>query len=95
MLIVSCKLIIINSSLPVYYPGVEFSFSEGDFRAVEADLPSVPVTITKNQGATLANPVVFRVTPLTIQQAEDLRIIPSYTPPDDDNVSPSRASMNH
>jgi len=53
---------------------------------------SVPVTIAKNQDATIANPVVFRVTPLTIDQALAMRII--TTPPPNSFVSPTTASKN-
>lgn len=40
----------------------------------------------------LANPVWFRITPLTVQQALDRMIITSY--PDDDSMSPNRASTH-
>ena len=60
------------------------------YRATE-DEEIADVEISKNPGFTLANPVTFRITPLTVQQALDRGIIDSYPTPDDENVSPSRA----
>ena len=65
--------------------------SAPDFSATE-DVEIVDVRISKNhEEFTLANPVTFRITPLTVQQALDRGIIDSYPTPDDENVSPSRA----
>ena len=69
---------------------ITFRLSEADFRAVE-DEEIANVKISKDQQFTLANPVTFRITPLTIQQALDRGIIDFYQTPDDENVSPSRA----
>jgi hypothetical protein len=71
--------------------GTEFELSEDDFRATEPpDMTFMPVFIAKD--GTLANPVTFRVTPLTVLEAE-ARGIANFTRPADDNVSPSIASM--
>ena len=69
---------------------ITFELSEADYRATE-DEETADVRISKNQDFTLANPVTFRVTPLTVQQALDRGIIDSYPTPGDENVSPSRA----
>ena len=50
----------------------------------------MPVFIEKTTGE-LANSVIFRVTPLTVQEAED-RHITNFTHPLND-ISPSIASM--
>jgi hypothetical protein len=63
-----------------------------DFRATEPpDMTFMPVFIEKGDGI-LANPVIFRVTPLTVQEAE-ARGITNFTRPADDYFSPSIASM--
>ena len=69
---------------------ITFGLSEADFGATE-DEEIANVKISKNQDVRLANPVTFRITPLTVQQALDRGIIDSYPTPDDENVSPSRA----
>ena len=69
---------------------ITFELSEPEYRAVE-DGEFANVTISKKQGFTLANPVTFRITPLTVQQALDQGIIDFYPTPENENVSPSRA----
>ena len=71
---------------------ITFELSEADFRANESE-KTANVQISKNQDLRLANPVTFRITPLTVQQALDREIIDSYPIPDNENVSPSRAGM--
>ena len=64
--------------------------SEPNFRATEGE-EIANVRISKSLEFSLANPVTFRITPLTVQQALDRGIIDSYPTPDNENVSPSRA----
>jgi hypothetical protein len=72
----------------------EFELSEEDFRATEPpDMTFMPVFIAKGTGP-LANPVTFRVTPLTVQEAE-ARGITSFTRPDTHRFSPSIAGMRY
>jgi hypothetical protein len=52
----------------------------------------MPVFIAKGTG-TLANPVLFRVTPLTVQEAEAQNIL-NFTRPANDDISPSIAGEN-
>ena len=51
----------------------------------------MPVKISKNQDVLLANDAVFRVTPLTIDQALARGVLLSYIEPLDEDVSPSKA----
>ena len=67
---------------------MEFSLSEDDFRENEAPNAMMEIEIAKD--GILANPVLFRVTPLTVTDAERLNIL-NFTRPDDDDVSPSVA----
>ena len=69
---------------------ITFGLSEADFLATE-DEAIANVKIFKKKKITLANPVTFRITPLTVQQALDRGVIDSYPTPADENVSPSRA----
>jgi hypothetical protein len=74
--------------------GVEFELSDDEFQAVEPpDMTFMPIYITKLSCSrnVLANPVRFRVTPLTVQEAEAQRVTNFTRPPDDLN-SPSTAS---
>ena len=61
---------------------------EDDFRENEAPNAMMEIEISKD--GILANPVLFRVTPLTITDAERLNIL-TFTRPADDDVSPSVA----
>ena len=83
-------MIIVTCIVSLLHTVITFELSEADFRAVE-DEEIANVKISKNQEFTLANPVTFRITPLTVQQALVRGIIDSYPTPDDENVSPSRA----
>ena len=69
---------------------ITFELSEPEYRAVEGE-EFAGVKISKKQRFVLANPVTFRITPLTVQQALDQGIIDSYPTPEDETVSPSRA----
>ena len=72
--------------------GSEFGLFEEEYQATEPpDMFFIPVFIAKGFG-TLANPVTFRVTPLTVQEAE-ARGITNFTRPPDNNVSPSIAGI--
>ena len=65
--------------------------SEDDYRANEFDL-YVPVKISKASGKTLANPVIMRITPMTVERALMLDIISLDVIGNDSRVSPNRAS---
>ena len=67
---------------------MEFSLSEDDFRENEAPNAMMGIEIAKD--GILANPVLFRVTLLTVTDAERLNIL-KFTRPADDDVSPSLA----
>ena len=81
---------------------LEFQLSKDSFRKGEGDISPgdltavMEVLITKNQDVFLANPITFRITPLTVQQALDNGVID--TVPDEigplDRRSPNRAGMN-
>ena len=71
--------------------GVEFSLSEDDFRENEAPNAMMEIGIAKD--GILANPVLFRVTPMTVLEAERSNIV-NFTRPADDNVSPSIAGKD-
>ena len=51
----------------------------------------MPVRISKGAGVTLANPVTFKITPLTVSQALAMGIIESSDLPPISRVSPNRA----
>ena len=59
-----------------------------DYRENEAPNAMMEIRVAKD--GILANPVLFRVTPLTVTEAERLNIL-NFTRPDDDDVSPSVA----
>ena len=67
---------------------MEFSLKEDDFR--ENEKPNALMGIEIAKDGILANPVLFRVTPLTVTDAERLNIL-NFTRPADDDVSPSVA----
>ena len=77
----------------VYCVGVTFELSEEDYRSREGDIPGfMPVIISKDSEVFIANPIVFRVIPLTLGQAEAQRLIPDVIPTITDNpFSPVRA----
>ena len=60
-----------------------FQFSEDDYRATEMPNAMMPVRITRSPpDVVLDNPVTFSITPLTVQQALDLDILPASIPAD-------------
>ena len=61
---------------------------ETDFRENEAPNAMMEIAISKD--GILANPVLFRVTPLTVTDAERLNIL-TFVRPHGDDVSPSVA----
>ena len=69
--------------------GVEFELSEDDYQQSEEPDALMEVRIAKTRGR-LANPIRFRVIPLTVIEAESMGIA-NYTRPADDDVSPSIA----
>ncbi len=70
---------------------VSFELSDDDYRVIEFEL-SIPVNIRKAPGRTLANPVVMRVTPMTVERALMLDIISLDVIGVDSPISPNRAS---
>jgi hypothetical protein len=85
-------ILVSNITHFLLYVGINFELLEQNFRATEPpDMTFMPVFIGKGDG-TLANPVTFWVTPLTVQEAEARRIR-NFTRPVDDSVSPSIAGM--
>ena len=68
--------------------GVEFSLTNDDFRQNEAPNALMEIHIAKD--GVLANPVFFRLKPMTVLEAERSGIL-NFTRPADDNVSPSIA----
>ena len=56
----------------------------------EAEGATIPVRITKDENMVLANPVTFRLTPLTVDAALERGIISEF--PVEDPRSPNRAS---
>ena len=53
-------------------------FSEDDYFASEGTNDAVPVRIIKDTNARLANPVTFRVTPLTVDDALAQGVIDNF-----------------
>ena len=54
----------------------------------------MPVLIEKDQDITLANPVLFRIIPLTAQQALDQGFITPADLPAENPIAPNRAGLN-
>ena len=73
---------------------VEFELTEEDYRADEAPGAFMPVLIEKDQDITLANPVLFRIIPLTAQQALDQGFITPADLPAENLIAPNRAGLN-
>ena len=69
---------------------IRFQLSQPDYVASEHEL-FVGAKILKSPDVVLANDAIFRVTPLTIDQALARGVLPSYTEPPDEDVSPSKA----
>ena len=77
----------------VYCVGVNFELSDEDYRSREGDTPGfMPVIISKDSEVFIANPIIFRVIPLTIGEAEAQGLITDVIPTIPDNpFSPIRA----
>ena len=73
---------------PRIIAGVKFLLSTCDFGQIEEPNAMMEIRVAKN--GILGNPVVFRVTPMTVVEAERLGIM-NLTRPADDYVSPSIA----
>ena len=77
---------------------IELRFSDDDYRAIEGRDDVAPVRILKDRAIRLANPVTFRIIPLTVDQAIAQGIIDMDFPPEEGlspfNIlrSPIRAS---
>lgn len=68
---------------------VEFELSKNSFQQQEGPNASLEIHVAMN-GGKLANPVLFRVIPLTILEAESMGIA-NFARPADGDVSPSLA----
>ena len=90
--------LILGFEVCVSTTAIELRFSEDDYRATEGRNDVAPVTILKDSAIRLANPVTFRIIPLTVDQAIDQGIIDMNFPPEEGisiiNIlrSPIRAS---
>lgn len=67
--------------------------SEEDFTQSES-AAALDVHISKSRNIFIANPVRFRVSPLTIDEALARGIMTDNRLPPDESFSPNRASMN-
>lgn len=74
-----------------YATGIEIGFSEDDYREAEGEGAAIPLFISRSESVLLANPVLVRVTPLTIDEALARGIIGDFPTPTDERFSPSRA----
>ena len=71
---------------------VTFELSDDNYRSREGDTGFMPVIISKDSEVSIAHPIVFRVIPLTIGEAEAQGLIPNVIPTISDNrFSPVRA----
>ena len=71
---------------------VTFHLSGEEYREWEGDTGYMPVVISKDSEVRIANPIVFRVIPLTLDEAEVQGLIPDVIPAIPDNLfSPIRA----
>ena len=71
---------------------IAFGLTEEDYSEREGDTGFMPVIIAKDSDVFIANPIVFRVIPLTVSQAEAQGLIPRLIPAiPDDQFSPNRA----
>ena len=75
---------------------ITFQLSEVDYVQNEEPNATMEVLITKESGIQLANPVYFRITPLTVEDALNRSVIGSeFLQENPDNIySPIRASKN-
>ncbi len=64
--------------------------SEDYYRADESD-KFMPVKVSRDTGVTIANPVTFSITPLTVEQALDMNLVDSSSVPDRGIISPNNA----
>ena len=71
---------------------ITFQLSEGDYTQNEEPNALMEVSIIKGSGIQLANPVYFRITPLTVGDALFLGVISEFN--DENPISPNRASKN-
>ena len=69
-----------------------FRLSEDDYTQNEEPNAKMEVLIYKGGGIQLANPVYFRVTPLTVEDAIARGAISEFEP--ENRYSPNRASKN-
>lgn len=69
---------------------ITFQFSENDYQTIEEANALVGVQIAKNLDVLLANQVLFRVTPLTVDDALARGVIADFPFPDND-YSPIKA----
>ena len=69
---------------------VTIEFTEDDYR--ENEDGDMEITVARNQDVTLANPVIVRITPLTVEEALDRGIITTFD--EDEKFSPNRAGNN-
>ena len=76
----------------MFFLDVTFELSEADYRATEGTNDFMPVIISKEAGVFIANPVEFRITPLTVQQALDQGVIKEFEKLDPN--SPNRAGQD-
>ena len=56
---------------------VTFEFTNDDYREREGGTGFMPVIISKDSEVFIANPIIFRVIPLTIGEAESQGLIPN------------------
>ena len=61
-----------------------------DYRINEAPNALMQIQVAKGSEGILANPVLFRIMPMTVTEAERLGVL-NFTRPADDDVSPSIA----
>ena len=69
---------------------INIEFTEDDYR--ENEDGDMEITVARNQDITLANPVIVRITPLTVEEALDRGIITTFD--EDETFSPNRAGNN-
>ena len=72
---------------------INFQLSNSDYTQNEEPNATMEVLITKGSGIQLANPVYFRITPLTVEDALTRGVISEFDP--ENPFSPNRASKLH
>ena len=92
------RMWIINNIIILSFSGVTFFFSEADHSINEGSLPAPPTIIaplSKNPDTRLANPVIFQVCPVTIEEANATGCpIPPGAQLEHDPKSPFKASKS-